>query len=194
MNSLADHSDEELVRSCQAAMHPAHFNDWYGATVPELCAGATYTCTMPTKPRMSPRKCSSVCLRACPPTGTRCPLWRGYRPSCATAVWTICVRDKRALHQELSEHIAAPWEEELDTEAVAVPTEALVYQLLDKLRGEDKYLLLLYYREGYSTKQLGEALLVSEAVIRKRMQRARDKMQGLLEKHRGPSTHRSEVR
>ncbi len=105
-----------------------------------------------------------------------------------TIVRNRCVdhlrQDKHALDQELSENIAAPWEEELDTEAVSVPTEALVYQLLNKLKGGDKYLLLLCYHEGYSTKQLAEALLVSETVVRKRLQRARDRMQVLLKKHR----------
>ena len=193
MNSLADHSDEELVRSCQAAMHPAHFNELVRRYRPRIVRWC-YVYLHDADEAQDVTQ--EVFIRLL----TRLPTYRHEVPFVAwlqTIVRNRCLdhlrQDKRALHQELSEHIAAPWEEELDTEAVSVPTEALVYQLLDKLKGEDKYLLLLYYREGYSTKQLGEALLVSETVIRKRVQRARDKMQGLLEKHRGPS-HRSGVR
>ncbi len=184
MNSLADHSDEELVRSCQAAMHPAHFNELVRRYRPRIVRWC-YVYLHDADEAQDVTQ--EVFIRLL----TRLPTYRHEVPFVAwlqTIVRNRCLdhlrQDKHALHQELSEHIAAPWEEELDTEAVLVSTEALVYQLLNRLRGEDKYLLLLYYREDYSTKELAEALLLSEAAVRKRLQRARDRMQVLLKQHR----------
>ncbi len=184
MNSLADHSDEALVRACQAATQPAYFDELtrrYRSRVVRWC----YVYLRDADEAQDVTQ--EVFIRLL----TRLPSYRHEVPFVAwlqTIVRNRCVdhlrQDKHALDQELSENIAAPWEEELDTEEVSVPTEALVYQLLNKLKGGDKYLLLLCYREGYSTKQLAEALLVSETVVRKRLQRARDRMQLLLKKHR----------
>ncbi|MGB3778910.1 MAG: sigma-70 family RNA polymerase sigma factor [Tunicatimonas sp.] len=184
MNSLADHSDEARVRSCQTAIQPAPFNELtrrYRSRVVHWCHG--YLRDADDAQDVT----QEVFIRLL----TRLPTYRhevSFVAWLKTIVRNRCVdhlrQDKHALDQELSENIAAPWEEELDTEEVSVPTEALVYQLLNKLKGGDKYLLLLCYREGYSTKQLAEALLVSETVVRKRLQRARDRMQVLLKKHR----------
>ena len=190
LNSLADQSDEFLVRSCQAAMHPAPFNELVRRYRPRIVRWC-YVYLHDADEAQDVTQ--EVFIRLL----TRLPTYRHEVPFVAwlqIIVRNRCLdhlrQDKRALHQELSEHIAAPWEEELDTEAVSVPTEALVYQLLNELSGESKLVLLLRYREGYSVKQLAELLLVSEAVVRKRLQRARDRMQALLRKHRGSPTHR----
>lgn len=184
MNSLTAHSDEMLVRSCQAAMQPAHFNELvrrYRPRVVRWCYVYLHDAD----------EAQDVTQEVLIRLYTRLPSYRHEVPFVAwlqTIVRNRCLdhirRDKHALHEELSEHIATPWEEELDTEAVTVPTEALVYQLLNKLSGDSKLLLLMRHREGYSVVQLAHLLEVSEAVIRKRLQRARDKMQALLKKHR----------
>ncbi|MGB3852644.1 MAG: RNA polymerase sigma factor [Tunicatimonas sp.] len=184
MNSLADQSDEALVRTCQAAMQPAPFNELvrrYRPRVVRWCHGYLRDADE------AQDVTQEVLIRLL----TRLPTYRhevSFVAWLQTIVRNRCLdhlrQDKRALHQDLSEHIAAPWEEELDTEAVAVPTEDLVYQLLNELSGESKLALLLRYREGYSVGQLATTMQVSEVVVRKRLQRARDRMQTLLKKHR----------
>lgn len=54
--------------------------------------------------------------------------------------------------------------------------EAMVAELIDELPEETRELLLIYYREGQSTRQVAELLGLSEVAVRKRLQRARDRL------------------
>ena len=54
-------------------------------------------------------------------------------------------------------------------------TMAVIWNLEPKL----KSVVILYYLEGYSVKKTAELLSISEAAAKKRLQRAREKMQAL---------------
>jgi RNA polymerase sigma factor (sigma-70 family) len=52
--------------------------------------------------------------------------------------------------------------------------EAVVAELIDELPEETREILLIYYREGQSSKQVAQLLGMTDAAVRKRLQRARD--------------------
>jgi RNA polymerase sigma factor (sigma-70 family) len=54
--------------------------------------------------------------------------------------------------------------------------EFLVAQALDELPEESREVLLIYYREGQNSRQVAELLGMQEAAVRKRLQRARDRV------------------
>lgn len=58
--------------------------------------------------------------------------------------------------------------------------EQVVADLIDDLPEETREILLIYYREGQSSKQVAELLGMSDAAVRKRLQRARDSIRNDL--------------
>jgi RNA polymerase sigma factor (sigma-70 family) len=61
--------------------------------------------------------------------------------------------------------------------------EAVVADLIDELPEETREILLIYYREGQSSKQVANLLGMQDAAVRKRLSRARQSLhQGLLER------------
>lgn len=54
--------------------------------------------------------------------------------------------------------------------------ETIVAELIDELPEETREILLIYYREGQSSKQVAALLGMQDAAVRKRLQRARDSM------------------
>lgn len=61
--------------------------------------------------------------------------------------------------------------------------EAVVAELIDELPEETREILLIYYREGQSSKQVAALLGMQDAAVRKRLQRARDSLRSdLLER------------
>ena len=54
--------------------------------------------------------------------------------------------------------------------------EAVVADLIDELPEETREILLIYYREGQSSKQVATLLGMQDAAVRKRLQRARDSL------------------
>lgn len=54
--------------------------------------------------------------------------------------------------------------------------ESVVAELIDDLPEETREILLIYYREGQSSKQVAELLGMQDAAVRKRLQRARDSL------------------
>jgi len=61
--------------------------------------------------------------------------------------------------------------------------EAVVADLIDELPEETREILLIYYREGQSSKQVASLLGMQDAAVRKRLSRARQSLhQGLLER------------
>lgn len=52
--------------------------------------------------------------------------------------------------------------------------EEVVAELIDELPEETREILLIYYREGQSSKQVAQLLGMTDAAVRKRLQRARD--------------------
>ena len=58
--------------------------------------------------------------------------------------------------------------------------EQVVAELIDDLPEETREILLIYYREGQSSKQVADLLGMSDAAVRKRLQRARDSIRNDL--------------
>jgi RNA polymerase sigma factor (sigma-70 family) len=59
--------------------------------------------------------------------------------------------------------------------------EAVAAELIDELPEETREILLIYYREGQSSKQVAELLGIQDAAVRKRLSRARKSLhEGLL--------------
>jgi RNA polymerase sigma factor (sigma-70 family) len=54
--------------------------------------------------------------------------------------------------------------------------ESVVAELIDDLPEETREILLIYYREGQSSKQVASLLGMQDAAVRKRLQRARDSL------------------
>lgn len=54
--------------------------------------------------------------------------------------------------------------------------ESVVADLIDELPEETREILLIYYREGQSSKQVASLLGLQDAAVRKRLQRARDSL------------------
>jgi len=63
--------------------------------------------------------------------------------------------------------------------------EEVVAELIDELPEETREILLIYYREGQSSKQVAELLGMRDAAIRKRLQRARDSLRADMLKRLG---------
>jgi RNA polymerase sigma factor (sigma-70 family) len=61
--------------------------------------------------------------------------------------------------------------------------ESVVADLIDELPEETREILLIYYREGQSSRQVASLLGMQDAAVRKRLQRARDSLRSdLLER------------
>ncbi len=61
--------------------------------------------------------------------------------------------------------------------------EAVAADLIDELPEETREILLIYYREGQSSKQVAELLGMQDAAVRKRLSRARQSLaRGMLER------------
>lgn len=60
-------------------------------------------------------------------------------------------------------------------------TDNIVFETLKKLPQDQKQAIYLNYFQGYSTKEIGDMLGVSDATIRRRISRGKKMMKGLLE-------------
>jgi RNA polymerase sigma factor (sigma-70 family) len=63
--------------------------------------------------------------------------------------------------------------------------EQIVAELIDELPEETREILLIYYREGQSSKQVASLLGMQDAAVRKRLQRARDSLRSDMLKRIG---------
>lgn len=63
--------------------------------------------------------------------------------------------------------------------------EQIVAELIDELPEETREILLIYYREGQSSKQVAQLLGMQDAAVRKRLQRARDSLRSDMLKRIG---------
>lgn len=89
-------------------------------------------------------------------------------------------QNKKAMHLEISRHIAEPLEEEWDTDDPKSPTIEVLEDLMEKISGQDKWLLVLKYKENWSVKQIQQATGLPESIIRNRLFRVKKKLQQLL--------------
>lgn len=97
-----------------------------------------------------------------------------------TIVHNRCVdhlrRDKRKMHRDISKHIMETLAEEMDTDEAEKLTIEMLAAWLDRLSGEDKWLLTMKYQQRWTLKQIQEVLNVSESVIKSRLHRAKVKL------------------
>jgi RNA polymerase sigma factor (sigma-70 family) len=117
-----------------------------------------------------------------------------FRQEAAFATWLRTIihnrctdhlrKDKKALHKEISGEIAATLEAELDTDDIEKPTTEILEELLEKIKGEEKLLLMLKYREGWTVKEIQHALQISESAVKMRLERTKAKIDHFLEKYR----------
>lgn len=70
--------------------------------------------------------------------------------------------------EQLSDHYAVPEQQEMLEELMFLPRKL-------------KTVILLYYVEGYSQKEIAEILHISEAAVRKRMQRGREQLKWFIQ-------------
>lgn len=89
-------------------------------------------------------------------------------------------KDKKGLNQEISREIIENLKEEVETDSPGEITIELLEELVEKLRGGDKSILLLKYKEGWSIKEIQQSLNLSEGVVKMRLSRAKERLQKLL--------------
>ncbi len=88
--------------------------------------------------------------------------------------------DKQDLHQEISRKIEETIEEEYDTDEVAKPTIEVLKELLEQVRGEEKLLICLKYRQGWSNKEIQQSLHLNENTVKSKIKRSCKKLQKLF--------------
>ena len=88
-------------------------------------------------------------------------------------------RTKRPMLQDLSRRIIDTLAEELEDEAEKLTLEQ-VLTLLEEVDGQDKYLLLLKYEQGFTAQEIRQATGLSEGTIKMRLHRAKARLRKLL--------------
>ena len=118
----------------------------------------------------------------------------GFRGEASFATWlqvivrNRCVdhlrRDKTALYQNLTKRIAESLAEEMareDEDEDALPTPEVLHQLMEQISGEDKFLLLAKYREGWSVKEIEQVTGLSASTIKTRLHRIKARLRKLAQ-------------
>lgn len=83
--------------------------------------------------------------------------------------------DVEALLAQVADPNPAPCEELADAQE-----HAIAAGVIDSLPEESREVLLLYYREGQNSRQVASLLGLQDAAVRKRLQRARERVRGEL--------------
>lgn len=107
-----------------------------------------------------------------------------FRPWLHQIIHNRCVdhlqQNKKRLHQEISDKIVNLIEDVEDTEAVVRPTTEILEELLERISGEDKLLLVLKYQQRWSVQDIQRVLPLNENTIKSRLKRNREKLQQML--------------
>ncbi len=72
-------------------------------------------------------------------------------------------------------------QEEMETEDIVKPTVELLEELMEKISGQGKLVLLLKYHKGWSIKEIQNSLEVSESTVKMRLSRSREKINYLFD-------------
>ncbi len=106
-----------------------------------------------------------------------------FRPWLFTIVKNRCFdhlqQNKDLLHQELSLKIIDSLQEEMETEVGMTPTIELLEELMEKISGQGKLVLLLKHYRGWSNKEIQKSLELSEGTVKMRLSRSREKIRQL---------------
>lgn len=106
-----------------------------------------------------------------------------------TIIHSTCIdylrKNKKNVHQVLSEKLSDELGELVDTEETLAPeiSEKILYDLLAQMSPEEKMLLLLKYKEKHPIRDIQQTLLLSESAVKMRLKRAREKINKLYLKH-----------
>ena len=111
-----------------------------------------------------------------------------FMPWLNTIIRNRCIdhlnQDKEALHQEISRKIEETIEEAYDTDEVDKPTVEILEELLEQVGGEEKLLLLLKYRQGWSVQDIQRSLDLNENTVKSKLKRSREKLRKLFANYR----------
>lgn len=67
-----------------------------------------------------------------------------------------------------------------DEQATAHEDYSELYESIGKLSSKNRLVIVLYYLEGYSVREISQILRIRESAVRKRMARARNELKELL--------------
>lgn len=94
-------------------------------------------------------------------------------------LFQVAANECRSLWRRLSRRRTEPLEEAL---TVAAPeADRAVLEAVGRLKPGDRAVLYLFYYEGYSARETGELLGISQSAVTTRLQRARQKLKTILE-------------
>lgn len=94
-------------------------------------------------------------------------------------LFQVAANECRGLWRRLSRHRTEPLEEAL---TVAAPeADRALLEAVGRLKLGDRAVLYLFYYEGYSARETGELLDISQSAVTTRLQRARQKLKTILE-------------
>ena len=178
--NLSTLSDEELLNQCKQPDNRLAFAELFCRHEPYVLR----ECYRYLKNREDTQDVSQeVFLRLL----TRSHTYRAelpFKPWLGTIIRNRCFdhlrQDKTALHQEISIKIADTLEEEINTEEVARPTTEILQELLEKVDGQTKLILVMKYEQGWSIRAIQDALRMEENAVKQRLWRSRKKLQKLL--------------
>lgn len=90
-------------------------------------------------------------------------------------------RDKKRMHQEISQKITENLAEELNTDGLETPLEEKLAGWLERFSGQEKTLLVLKYCGNWSYREIQQALGLTEGAAKIKLSRTKAKLQKLLE-------------
>ena len=94
-------------------------------------------------------------------------------------LFQVAANECRSLWRRLSRRRTEPLEAAL---TVAAPeADRAVLEAVGRLKPGDRAVLYLFYYEGYSARETGELLGISQSAVTTRLQRARQKLKTILE-------------
>ena len=93
-------------------------------------------------------------------------------------LFQVTVNECRSLWRKLARHRWEPLEE---AAVLAAPEEQSILKEVMDIPAGDRTVLYLFYYEGYSTREVGELLRISQTAVTTRLQRARKKLKERLE-------------
>ena len=172
--------DEELLHQFQQHGAPIFFSELVRRHEPEVLR----RCYQHLKDRDNAKDVSQeVFLRLLTKSASYQP-GLPFKPWLGRIVHNRCMdhlkQDKKDLHQEISSRIADTLEEEIDTEGVMRPTVEILQELLEKVSGEEKLILLLKYEQRWPVLAIQKSLNLNENTVKSRLKRSREKLKALL--------------
>lgn len=177
---ITTYSDEELLRQFQQNQDPSLFSE----LVRRYNSHILKKCQQHLKNKEDAQDVSQEVLLRLLTKAHTYQTHLPFRPWLHQIIHNRCMdhlqQNKQRVHQEISSKIVDTVEEIEDTEAVMRPTTEILEELLEKINGEDKLLLVLKYQQRWSVQTIQQVLDLNENTIKSRLKRNREKLQQLL--------------